>query len=87
MEVEIEILVELEEVISAGVDIIMFDNFSFEMMCEVVKINVGCVVLENFGNIMLDNFKECVETGVDYILVGVLIKYFKVFDLLMCFKL
>lgn len=63
----------------------MFDNFIIDLMCEVVKIIVGQVVLEVFGNVIFDIICEFVDIGVDYIFVGVLIKYVQVFDLLMCF--
>ena len=86
VEVETESLVELEQAITAGADIIMLDNFSLEMMREAVKINAGRAALENSGDITLNNIRECALTGVDYISVGALTKHVRAMDLSMRFS-
>lgn len=75
VEVEVENLEEFDEVLKVGVDIIMLDNFEIEQMCEVVKCINGKVLLEVFGNVIDKILCEFVEMGVDFIFVGVLIKY------------
>ncbi|MDV7104460.1 carboxylating nicotinate-nucleotide diphosphorylase [Vibrio sp. TH_r3] len=86
VEIETESLIELEEAINAGADIIMLDNFTTEMMKEAVKINAGRAALENSGNVTLETIKEFAETGVDYISVGALTKHLKAMDLSMRFQ-
>ncbi len=83
IEVETENLSELQQAIDAGADIVMLDNFTHEMMREAVELNQGRAVLENSGNITLDNIRECALTGVDYISVGALTKHIKAMDLSM----
>lgn len=85
VEVEVENLDELDDVLKVGVDIIMLDNFNIDQMCEVVKCVNGQVWLEVFGNVIVEILCEFVEIGVDFIFVGVLIKYVCVFDFFMCF--
>ncbi|MCG3759078.1 carboxylating nicotinate-nucleotide diphosphorylase [Vibrio cincinnatiensis] len=86
IEVETENLAELSEAINAGADIVMLDNFSFEMMREAVKINTGRIALENSGNITLETIRDYAETGIDYISVGALTKHIKALDLSMRFQ-
>jgi nicotinate-nucleotide pyrophosphorylase (carboxylating) len=70
IEVEVENLQELEEALSAGADVIMFDNMSIEEMKKGVAIVGGRVPLEASGNVTLANVKEVAATGVDYISSG-----------------
>jgi nicotinate-nucleotide pyrophosphorylase (carboxylating) len=73
IEVEVESIRELMEALSAGVDIVMLDNMSLEMMKEAVSIAKGKVLLEASGNMALEgdrNVKAVAETGVDIISVG-----------------
>lgn len=53
----------------------MLDNFEIEQMREVVKRINGKALLEVFGNVIDKILREFVETGVDFIFVGALIKY------------
>ncbi|WP_034413412.1 carboxylating nicotinate-nucleotide diphosphorylase [Candidatus Photodesmus blepharus] len=86
IEIEIENLNELQQAIEAGADIVMLDNFNIGMVREAVKINAGRVVLENSGNINLENVRQYAETGVDYISIGRLTKNLKAMDFSMRFK-
>jgi nicotinate-nucleotide pyrophosphorylase (carboxylating) len=73
IEVEVESIRELMEALGAGVDIVMLDNMSLEMMKEAVSIAKGKVLLEASGNMALEgerNVKAVAETGVDIISVG-----------------
>ena len=50
VEVETETLEQVKEALSAGADIIMLDNMSYEMMAEAVKLIDGKAVTEASGN-------------------------------------
>lgn len=86
VEVEVETLLELEEALKAGADIIMLDNFTTAQMCEAVRITDGQARLEVSGNVTFDTLREFAETGVDYISVGALTKHVRAMDLSMRFR-
>ena len=85
IEVEVENLEELETAIKAGADIIMLDNFDYQMMLDAVKLNNKRVKLEISGNVNIDTIARFAETGVDFISVGALTKNIKALDLSMRF--
>lgn len=85
VEVEVETLVELEEALKAGADIIMLDNFTTEQMREAVRIADGQARLEVSGNVTFETIREFAETGVDYVSVGALTKHVHALDLSMRF--
>lgn len=85
VEVEVENLEELETAIAAGADIIMLDNFGYQMMLDAVKINDHRAKLEISGNVNIDSIGRFAETGVDFISVGALTKNIKALDLSMRF--
>ncbi len=85
VEVEVENLEELETAIAAGADIIMLDNFDYQMMLDAVKINDHRAKLEISGNVNIDTIGRFAETGVDFISVGALTKNIKALDLSMRF--
>lgn len=70
IEVEVESVEELKEALDAGVDIIMLDNMSLDMMRECVSIAKGKVLLEASGNVNLETVSDIAKTGVDLISVG-----------------
>ena len=72
IEVEVENLIDLQEAVEAGADVIMLDNMSINDMKEAVKIVQKKVPLEASGNVSLQNVREIAETGVDLISVGAL---------------
>ena len=72
IEVEVENLQMMKEALEAGVDIIMLDNMTPEMIKEAVKMAEGKAVTECSGNITKENIKNVIETGVDYISSGAL---------------
>ena len=80
IEVEVRTLRELELAMGLGVQRILLDNMSAEMMKEAVQLNAGRAKLEASGNITLDNVRRVAETGVDYISIGELTHSAKVFD-------
>ena len=72
IEVETTTIEEVNEALAAGVDIIMLDNMSTDIMAESVKIISGRVKVEASGNITLERLKEVAATGVDFISIGAL---------------
>ncbi|HAT2713976.1 TPA: carboxylating nicotinate-nucleotide diphosphorylase [Aeromonas hydrophila] len=85
VEVEVESLVELEQALDAGADIVMLDNFDIPMMREAVTLNQGRAKLEVSGNVTLDTLADYAATGVDFISVGALTKHVRALDLSMRF--
>lgn len=82
VEVETRNLDEVREVLSAGgVDVIMLDNMSPEMMREAVKIIGDQAETEASGNINERTIVEVAECGVDYISVGALTHSVKSLDM------
>ena len=80
IEVETRTLDDLREALSLGVERILLDNMSSELMREAVQICAGRAKLEASGNVSLENVLEVARTGVDYISVGALTHSPKVFD-------
>lgn len=72
IEVEVENLDMMQEALDAGVDIIMLDNMTPEMMKKAVLMAAGKAETECSGNITKENIKTVIETGVDYISSGAL---------------
>jgi nicotinate-nucleotide pyrophosphorylase (carboxylating) len=80
IEVETRTLDNVREALALGVERILLDNMSSDMMREAVAICDGRAKLEASGNVTLDNVLEVAGTGVDYISVGALTHSPKVFD-------
>ena len=80
IEVEARTLDHIREALALGVERILLDNMSFEVMREAVQITAGRAKLEASGNVSLANVLEVARTGVDYISVGALTHSPKVFD-------
>lgn len=72
IEVEVSNLVQLEEAIRAGADVVLLDNFSAELTRQAVTQCHGRVPLESSGGITLDNIRAYAEAGVERISVGAL---------------
>ena len=88
IEVETQDLKTIEEALTCeGVDRIMFDNFTPELMREAVKlVNRKCET-EASGGITLENVRAYAETGVDFISIGALTQSVKAMDISMDFEL
>jgi nicotinate-nucleotide pyrophosphorylase (carboxylating) len=72
IEIETETLVQVDEALTAGADIIMLDNMSLkEMRAAVTKI-AGRALVEASGGVNLETVRAIAETGVDIISVGAL---------------
>ncbi|MBD8491098.1 carboxylating nicotinate-nucleotide diphosphorylase [Echinicola sp. CAU 1574] len=82
IEVETRNLDEVKEVLAVGgIDVIMLDNMSYEMMREAVKIIDGAVPTEASGGITEETLKNVAECGVDFISVGALTHHIKSLDI------
>jgi nicotinate-nucleotide pyrophosphorylase (carboxylating) len=70
IEVETKNLMEVEEALNSGVDIIMLDNMPVDEMTKAVALVRGKALLEASGNVSLQNVARIAATGVDFISVG-----------------
>lgn len=83
IEVEVESVIQIEEALAAGADIILLDNFDVVDLKAAVTLNDNRARLEASGGVTLQNVRAIAETGVDYISVGALTKDIAAIDLSM----
>jgi len=81
IEVETTRIEEVQQALSAKVDIIMLDNMGIEEMKQAVEIIGTKAESEASGNVTLETVKDVAATGVDYISVGALTHSVKAFDI------
>ncbi len=82
IEIEARSLRDVSEVLRiGGVNRIMLDNFTPELMCEAVNMIAGKYETEASGMINITNIKEYASTGVDFISSGALTHHIKSLDL------
>ncbi|MFF3496066.1 carboxylating nicotinate-nucleotide diphosphorylase [Streptomyces sp. NPDC002795] len=72
IEVEVDTLHQLREVLDAGADLILLDNFTPGETEEAVALTDGRALLESSGRLTLENAATYAKTGVDYLAVGAL---------------
>jgi nicotinate-nucleotide pyrophosphorylase (carboxylating) len=72
IEVEVDTLHQLREVLDAGADLILLDNFTPGECEEAVALVDGRALLEASGRLTLDNARAYAETGVAFLSVGAL---------------
>lgn len=72
IEVETDTLEQVEECLKCGVDIIMLDNMSPEMMLKAVRLINGRALVEASGGVSLETVEAIAMTGVDIISIGAL---------------
>jgi nicotinate-nucleotide pyrophosphorylase (carboxylating) len=72
IEVEVDTLHQLREVVDAGADLILLDNFTPGECEEAVAVVHGRAALEASGRLTLANARAYADTGVDYLAVGAL---------------
>ncbi len=70
IEVEVDTLHQVREVLDAGADLILLDNFTPGETEEAVALVAGRAVLESSGRLTLENAAAYAATGVDYLAVG-----------------
>lgn len=86
IEIETRDLVEVEEALQAGADIIMLDNMTLYDMRQAVDLIAGKALVEASGGVNIDRVREIAETGVDIISVGELTHSVKAADISMLFR-
>lgn len=70
IEIEVKDVLQIEEAVMAGADIVMLDNFTPPMIRDAVSMIDGRVKVEVSGNITFENIKDYLIPGVDYISIG-----------------
>jgi len=86
IEVETTNLTEVEEALSAGVNIIMLDNMATEMIRQSVKLVDHRAKIEVSGSISLERLDELSGTGIDFVSVGALTHSAPAVDISMNFQ-
>jgi nicotinate-nucleotide pyrophosphorylase (carboxylating) len=81
VEVEVETEEQVREAVSAGADVIMFDNRTPEEIQELIKLVPAGFITEASGGIQLTNLADYRHTGVDYISLGFLTHSYKALDI------
>lgn len=81
VEVEVDSMDQLDEVLAAGADLVLLDNFTPADMAAAVQRTAGRARLEASGGLSLANAAEVAATGVDYIAVGALTHSAPVLDI------
>jgi nicotinate-nucleotide pyrophosphorylase (carboxylating) len=81
VEVEVDRLDQLDEVVEAGADLVLLDNFDVPMTREAVHRTAGRARLESSGGLSLDVARAYAETGVDFLAVGALTHSSPVLDI------
>jgi nicotinate-nucleotide pyrophosphorylase (carboxylating) len=81
VEVEVDTLDQLREVLDAGADLVLLDNFTTDQMREAVIINDGRAVLEASGGLTIADARAVGQTGVDFMAVGALTHSARVMDI------
>ena len=81
MEVEVDRPDQIEDVLAAGVDTIMLDNFSLDELRAGVVTVAGRALVEASGSVTLDSVGAIARTGVDVISVGALTHSVRSLDL------
>lgn len=72
IEIEVETMEMFKEALDAGVDIIMLDNMTVDMMKECVALAKDRAEIECSGNITRENIEKIKNIGVDYVSSGAL---------------
>ena len=81
VEVEVDSLEQLAEVLEAGADLVLLDNFTVEQTREAVARTAGRARLESSGGLSLAVAHDYAATGVDYLAVGALTHSAPVLDI------
>jgi nicotinate-nucleotide pyrophosphorylase (carboxylating) len=72
VEVEAQSLVEVDEALRAGADVVLADNMTLDEIRETVRRASGLAKVEVSGGVTLDRMADLSVTGADYVSVGAL---------------
>ena len=72
IEVEAQSLQQVDQALTAGVDVILLDNLSTEDIREAVRRIAGRAKTEISGGVSLERLPELAATGADYVSIGAL---------------
>lgn len=81
VEVEVDTIAQLDEVLTAGADLVLLDNFTPDQMREAVRRASGRAQLEASGGLTLADAEAVGSTGVDFVAVGALTHSAPVLDI------
>ncbi len=81
VEVEVDSLAQLAEVVDAGADLVLLDNFTPAQTAAAVDLVSGRSELESSGGLTLEVARTYAATGVDYLAVGALTHSAPVLDI------
>ncbi|PZE74325.1 carboxylating nicotinate-nucleotide diphosphorylase [Curtobacterium sp. MCBD17_019] len=81
LEVEVDRIDQIEPVVGAGVDTIMLDNFTPDMLRAGVALVGGRALVEASGGVTLESVAAIAATGVDIVSVGALTHSARALDL------
>ena len=81
VEVEVDTLEQLHDVLDAGADLVLLDNFTTDELRQAVAINAGRARLEASGGLTFADARAVGETGVDFMAVGALTHSARVMDI------
>ncbi|KPC81975.1 MULTISPECIES: carboxylating nicotinate-nucleotide diphosphorylase [Streptomyces] len=86
IEVEVDTLEQVSEVLDAGADLILLDNFTPSATAEAVALVGGRAVLESSGRLSLGSARAYADAGVDYLAVGALTHSSPILDIGLDFR-
>lgn len=86
IEVEVDTMRQVTEVLDAGADLILLDNFTPSQTAEAVELVGGRAVLESSGRLSLDSARAYADAGVDYLAVGALTHSSPILDIGLDFR-
>ena len=81
IELEVDTLEQLREALEAGVNIVLLDNMTPDMLREAVQLVDGRAVTEASGRVTPQTATAIAQTGVDYIAVGAITHSVAVLDI------
>ena len=70
IEIEVDTLAQLDEALAEGVDAVLLDNMSPQMLRRAVETVAGRATTEASGSVTLDTVRAIAESGVDLVSVG-----------------
>ncbi len=70
IELEVDTLAQLDEALTAGIDVVLLDNMSVAQLAEAVRRVAGRAITEASGRVTLETARQIAEAGVDLIAIG-----------------